>query len=154
MTEPLLAAAPVSAARYAVWGARVGAVIIDTIPTVVVLAVLTALFGTSQASGGSASFQLSGGAGLAYFAFAIAWLAYNLLYLQGTKGQSIGKKVLGVAIYKTGTTEPLGAGRTFVRQIVHTLDAALCLIGYLWPLWDKQNRTFADMIMSSRAYKV
>lgn len=154
MTESTAATPPVTEARYAGWGSRVVAVIIDAIPNVAVFVGLTAAYGTSTASAGSASFQLSGGAAGAYFAFVIFWLIFNLLYLQGTKGQSIGKKILGVAIYKAGTTEPLGAGRTFGRQILHIVDAAPCLLGYLWPLWDKENRTFADMIVSSRAYKV
>lgn len=44
-------------------------------------------------------------------------------------------------------------GLTFARQLVHIVDAIPCFIGYLWPIWDKENRTFADMIMSTRVYK-
>jgi len=153
MTQPVGAPQP-SAAAFASWGARVGASIIDAIPNIVVFILMAVAFGTSDTSGGSASFQLSGAGAAIYYLFAIGWLIYNLLYLQGSTGQSIGKRVLGIAVYKAGTSEPLGAGLTFVRQIVHVVDAAPCLIGFLWPLWDSENRTFADMIMSSRSYKV
>jgi uncharacterized RDD family membrane protein YckC len=131
----------------------VGASIIDAIPTAVVLTVLTAAFGSSDTSGSSFSFQLTGGPAVVYFVFAIAWYVYNTLYLQGGNGQSVGKKVLGIAVYKAGTSEPLGAGLTFARSLVHIVDAIPCFIGFLWPLWDKENRTFADMIMSSRSYR-
>ncbi len=56
-------------------------------------------------------------------------------------------------MFKTGTTEPLGPGLTFVRQLAHILDGIPCLIGYLFPLWDKEKRTFADMVMNSRVYQ-
>ena len=47
----------------------------------------------------------------------------------------------------------IGGGLTFARQLVHVLDALPCGLGYLWPLWDRENRTFADMIMSTRVFK-
>jgi len=28
-----------------------------------------------------------------------------------------------------------------------------CYLGYLWPLWDAENRTFTDMILNTRVYK-
>jgi hypothetical protein len=56
-------------------------------------------------------------------------------------------------VYRAGTTEPLGTGLSIGRQFVHILDSLPCLIGYLWPLWDKENRTFADMILDTRVYK-
>lgn len=41
---------------------------------------------------------------------------------------------------------------SFVRQIVHIVDALPCYIGYLWPIGDREKRTFADMILSTRVY--
>ncbi len=38
---------------------------------------------------------------------------------------------------------------SFVRAILHILDALPCLIGYLWPLWDSKRQTFADKIMGT-----
>ncbi|MEJ7635039.1 RDD family protein [Aeromicrobium sp.] len=155
MTDPYAAAAPQSTGgAFASWGARFAALLIDAIPTIVVFFLAATLFGTSETSDGGASFQLQGGGALLYFAFLIGWFVFNVLYLQGTKGQTIGKKVLGIGIYRVGTSEPLGMGMTFVRQLAHILDALPCYLGFLWPLWDKENRTFADMLLSSRSYKV
>lgn len=139
---------------YAGWGARVAASIVDAIPPVIVFSVLVAVFGESDTTSSSFSFQLTGGPAAVYFAFALAWYVYNTLYLQGGRGQSVGKKLLGIAVYRAGTSQPLGAGLTFARSLVHIVDAIPCFIGFLWPLWDKENRTFADMIMTSRSYKL
>jgi uncharacterized RDD family membrane protein YckC len=126
----------------------------DAAPNIVAFGVLGALFGTSKTTNGTASFHMSGGGFALFLLFAIAWLAYNLLYLQGTTGQSFGKKVVGIAVYQAGTSRPLGPGLTLARQLVHFVDAVPCYLGFLWPLWDNEKRTFADMIMSSRSYKV
>jgi hypothetical protein len=39
------------------------------------------------------------------------------------------------------------------RYFVHIVDAIPCYLGYLWPLWDSENRTFTDMILNTRVYK-
>lgn len=145
---------PSAGRSFASWGSRVAATLIDAVPTVVVFFLAVMLFGTSNTGDNSFSFQLSGAGAAIYYVFAIAFFVYNVLYLQGTKGQTIGKKILGIAVYKESSSEPLGAGMTFVRQLAHILDAIPCYLGFLWPLWDKENRTFADMLLSSRAYKV
>ncbi|MDF1705752.1 MAG: RDD family protein [Aeromicrobium sp.] len=51
------------------------------------------------------------------------------------------------------TGRPLGFGLSFARQIVHVVDAIPCYLGFLWPLWDRENRTFADMMLSTRVVK-
>ena len=33
------------------------------------------------------------------------------------------------------------------------IDGIPCYLGYLWPLWDKENRTLTDMILDTRVYK-
>jgi uncharacterized RDD family membrane protein YckC len=153
MTQPAQVS-PASGAALAGWGSRVGASIIDALPTIVVFIVLVLAFGDNDTSGSSVSFQLNGIPALVYFLFAVAWFVYNTVHRQGSTGQSVGKKALGIAIYQAGTSQPLGGGLTFARSLVHVVDAIPCFIGFLWPLWDKENRTFADMIMTSRAYRV
>ncbi len=145
---------PGSAKACAAWGSRVLAVVIDAIPTGLLFGVLTAAFGETSTSDSSFSFSLTGVPALVYFVGAIGWFVYNWLILQGGTGQTVGKKLLGIGVFKAGTAEPLGAGLTFARQLAHIVDGIPCLLGYLWPLWDKENRTFADMMIGSRAYKV
>ncbi len=95
---------------FAGWGSRVVAVIVDAIPTVLLLGVLTVAFGESSASDGSASFSLNGGPFFVYLVGAIGWFVYNWLICQGGTGQTVGKKMLGIGVFKAGTSEPLGAG--------------------------------------------
>lgn len=145
---------PAAAESFASWPQRVGAYIIDALPTTGALVLLTALFGESETSDSSASFQLNGLPALVFFVVAVAWFVYNWVFRQGTTGQTVGKKVLGIAVHAEHTDRPIGPGLSFARQIVHIVDALPCLIGFLWPIWDRERRTFADMIMSTRVHKV
>ncbi len=40
-------------------------------------------------------------------------------------------------------------GAAIGRAFVHIVDSIPCDIGYLWPLWDSKNQTFADKIMGT-----
>ena len=48
---------------------------------------------------------------------------------------------------KTG--QPIGFGLSIVRQLAHIVDAIICYIGYLFPLWDAKRQTLADKIMTT-----
>lgn len=148
---PVPGQAPTQA--FASWGARLGAYIIDILPPTVLIVVMTALFGDNEATGSSFSFELTGLPFLVYLVLAIGWALFNWGHLQGTTGQTVGKKSLGIAVHGAQTGRPLGFGLSFARQIVHIVDAIPCYLGFLWPLWDKENRTFADMILSTRVVK-
>jgi uncharacterized RDD family membrane protein YckC len=141
-----------SSPSYAGWGSRVAASILDTVPTVIVFVIALTAFGSSDTSDSSMAFQLSGAGAAIYYLFAVVWFFYNTVYRQGTTGATVGKSILGITLGRTGTAEPIGAGMSFVRQIVHILDALPCGLGYLWPLGDKEKRTFADMVLSTRVY--
>ncbi|MDH6110905.1 putative RDD family membrane protein YckC [Kitasatospora sp. MAP12-15] len=68
---------------------------------------------------------------------------------EGSTGQTIGKKALGLRLVREADGKPLGFGMAFVRRLAHFVDGAVCYIGYLWPLWDSKGQTFADKIVSS-----
>ena len=157
MSDPMAAPPPPpppSGAAFGGWGARVGAYILDVLPILAVYLVFSLLFGDNSAGDGSFSTSLSGGPFLLYALIAIGWVVYNWGIKQGATGQTMGKKVLNIAVFKAGTTEPLGTGLSIGRYFVHIIDAIPCYLGYLWPLWDAENRTFTDMILSTRVYKV
>lgn len=146
---------------YASWFARVGAWIIDGIPTSMLFGVLLVAFGESSATANGMyftangeTFSLGGWPTLVFIAGSLAWFVYNWMIRQGGTGQTVGKKIVGIGVFKANTAEPLGAGLTLARQLSHIIDALPCGLGYLWPIWDKQKRTFADMMIGSRAYRV
>ena len=41
-----------------------------------------------------------------------------------------------------------------LRDLAHLLDTAALLIGWLWPLWDPERRTFADMLTRTEVLRV
>lgn len=70
-------------------------------------------------------------------------------YLNGARGVTPGKSVVGVRLVRDADGQLLGGGMGIVREIAHILDSLACLVGWLWPLWDKKRQTFADKICST-----
>ncbi len=146
---------------YSHWGKRVGSYLIDGLLTSV--AQIPYIIGVIMAAGsvetqvdpvtgaitqtGSTSPVAVALMGIGII-FGIAFFIWNSCFKQGTTGYSIGKGILGMKLIKIETGQPIGAGMAFVRQIAHILDS-ICLLGYLWPLWDAKRQTFADKIIGT-----
>jgi uncharacterized RDD family membrane protein YckC len=79
----------------------------------------------------------------------LAYLVWNYGYRQGTTGSSLGKSVMKIKVVSEVTGQPIGFGMSVVRQIAHVVDAIICFIGFLLPLWDSKRQTLADKIMST-----
>ncbi|PZT76217.1 MULTISPECIES: RDD family protein [unclassified Streptomyces] len=128
------------------WGRRVGAYLVDIIVLGIPYAVLLGIGG-----------GVGGGAGAAIMGLGILVFVGGMLfklYKEGTTGQWIGKKALGISLLREQDGRPLGFGMAFVRQIAHFLDSIACYIGWLWPLWDSKNQTFADKVCSTVVVRV
>jgi uncharacterized RDD family membrane protein YckC len=133
--------------QLANWLQRVGAYLIDGLIVSVPFFVLGLLAGAISSGSDSPSAGAGALLGLAYLG-AIALYIYNRAILQGRTGQSWGKKALNLRLVRMADGQPLGGLMCFVRDIVHVLDG-ICLIGYLFPLWDARRQTFADKILNS-----
>ncbi|MFH8630178.1 RDD family protein [Streptomyces lydicus] len=160
---------------YASWGARVGAILLDGLiigAVPIILYIIGAVMAASSASSvhadtsacapgdyqcvsdaynSAASSSTPVGA---FIVMALAWLimvggSFFLMAKEGSTGQTPGKKALGIKVIKETTGQPLGFGMTFVRYICRYLNGLLCGIGWLWPLWDEKNQTFADKIVGT-----
>ena len=148
---------------YTPWLTRVLATLIDLAPYAVIVGIgygieaatqetacitdtsgynLGNVCATGNSTLGVAAFLVSVLVGLVY----VVW---NYGVKQGTTGSSIGKSMLKFKVVSEKTGEPIGTGQSILRQIVHTLDGALCYVGYLFPLWDAKRQTFADKIMTT-----
>jgi uncharacterized RDD family membrane protein YckC len=79
----------------------------------------------------------------------VTYLVWNYGYRQGTTGSSLGKSVMKIKVVSEVTGQPLGFGMSVVRQIAHFVDAIICFIGFLLPLWDSKRQTLADKIMTT-----
>jgi uncharacterized RDD family membrane protein YckC len=118
---------------YASWIQRVGAYLVDIAPIWILDAVfyrVTALFWIVSLAG-------------------LGWTIYNRWYQAGTTGQSLGKKVLNLRLVSEETGQPIGMLMAFVRDICHIVDAIICYIGFLFPLWDAKRQTIADKIVKT-----
>jgi hypothetical protein len=62
---------------------------------------------------------------------AMGWNTHNRWYLDGTTGQSAGKKVLKIRLVREETGQPIGILMAFPRDICHIVDSIICSIGYL-----------------------
>jgi uncharacterized RDD family membrane protein YckC len=125
-------AAVPSASPNANWGQRVLAYIIDIAPIVIIDLVF---------------YRISFVVGLLLSLAALGWTIYNRWYQGGVTGQSLGKKVLHLRLVSEETGQPIGALMAFVRDICHIVDAIICYVGFLFPLWDAKRQTLADKIV-------
>ena len=111
------------------FGQRLGAYLIDVILIAIAVGILTAVLKTTGYFVGIAI-------GLAYF-----------VYFEGSpSGQTIGKRVLDIRVIDYATGGSLGYGKAFLRWIGRIVSGAICLLGYLWMIWDKEKQTWHDKI--------
>lgn len=149
---------------FAHWGHRVLARIIDTVLLTMIFAAIGFAVGflvyamaDVSSSGDMTSTDEDMLATTLGFVVQIGAVLLQILYygvFQGITGWTVGKKAVGIRVYETGNAKPVGAGMSIVRYFAHILDGLACLIGYLWPLWDVERRTFADMLCNQRVYKI
>jgi Mce-associated membrane protein len=129
------------------WPARAGAIAIDVLLPVAVIA-------TMAVSAWSAPWR--GWLWWLYVATAacvIAAMAVNRLLLPTITGWSLGRAVFGIAVRKRDGAAP-GVLRLVGRDLVHLLDTAALFVGWLWPLWDGRRRTFADLALRTEVHAV
>lgn len=127
-------------APVASWSARVGAFAVDVlvgVATVVTLALvsLTAPLRSSL-----------WWCYIAAIAVVVLLMAVNRLVLPAVTGFSLGRAAVGIAVTKRDGTR-IGMWRLLIRDIAHLVDTAALFIGWLWPLWDRRRRTFADLLL-------
>ena len=113
------------------FGSRLGAFLIDGIVVWVISVVLLVLMGPGTVS-------------------QLAAIVISAVYYVGfwSWGASPGKLVLGIHIVRMSDGEAPGIGLVLVRYVVSFVSGIALLIGYLWMLWDKEQRTWHDRAAS------
>jgi Mce-associated membrane protein len=129
------------------WLARAGAFSVDVLLGGAVIATM-ALLTLSAPQRGWLWWVFTGTAVLVFLLMAI-----NRLLLPTTTGWSLGRALFGIAVRKRDGA-PVGLMRLAARDLAHLLDTAALLIGWLWPLWDRRGRTFADLLLRTEVHKV
>ncbi|RKT02394.1 putative RDD family membrane protein YckC [Streptomyces sp. 3211.6] len=133
---------PPQAPELAHWGLRVGADLLDT------LIILGPMYALGFIDLAIAADPDTAGPGVFFtvgILYAIA-MGFFQIFQEGSTGQSIGKKAVGISLRREADGSTLGFGRSFVRKLAHVLDSLPCHIGWLWPLWDEKKQTFADKV--------
>jgi uncharacterized RDD family membrane protein YckC len=125
---------------YASWITRVGAYLVDALPSWVLIGIGAALLG----HGGAGAVI-----GFIFYLASLGGVGYNRWYRAGTTGQSLGKSATNVRLINEQTGRPIGGGMAFVRDLCHFVDAIICYVGFLFPLWDDKRQTLADKIMTT-----
>jgi len=156
---------PAGPASYAGWWQRVGATFIDGLIAVVfMIPGFVALFAgpteikwQDDGPDGPGLYEVptAGTLGLTFLLFGVAALIFIVIYCRmvGRSGQSWGRKATGYKVLDANTRQPIGAWKVFGRYLLTFVNTLPCYLGFLWPLWDAEKRTFTDMIFSTRAYK-
>jgi uncharacterized RDD family membrane protein YckC len=73
----------------------------------------------------------------------------NVGWAQGIKGSSLGKALLRCRLVSATSGRPVGFWVSLVRLALHAVDALPCLLGFVWPLFDRRRQTFADKLVST-----
>lgn len=150
--------------QLASFGQRLGAAIIDglvlSVPIVLLFGVLfllvAAAAGSSLDGGGNGAAGGLAFAGFGLFAVVlllslVAPVLYGVGFEGSRYGQTVGKWVLGIRVVDGPTAGQLATSRAFVRVLVRSFaSGAVFALGYLWMLWDDQNRTWHDLAADSR----
>ena len=128
--------------KLATWWQRVGAGLIDLLALVPGLILI--IVGGSIVSNNPAAGQACIWVGIVVIA---AISTYNRWYLQGTTGQSWGKRASGLKLIRMSDREPVGGRRAFVRDLANLVDIwPLFGIGFLFPIWTASRQTLPDMV--------
>jgi uncharacterized RDD family membrane protein YckC len=148
------AAAPAAEVRYAGWGRRAAATLLDGLVVVVVFAAAGIwAIGTADPVTDEPSTPASIALVLAFFVFPILypWL------MVGARGQTLGKMALGERVVRGQDFGRVGYARAFGRIACAWVLGFLVLpllLAYLWPLWDERNQTLYDKMVDTVVVRV
>ncbi|WP_441958996.1 RDD family protein [Mycolicibacterium houstonense] len=132
--------------RLASWRARAGAFAIDVLAGAGLIAIL-ALLAWSAPLYGWFWWVCTVAAALVTAAVLV-----NRIGLPAYTGWSVGRAVFGIRV--VSAAGDAGLVRLLLRDLAHLLDTAAVFIGWLWPLWDSRNRTFADLLTRTEVRRV
>ena len=108
---------------------RLGAYLVDVILLAIVQGIVWAV---------------SGNQNLASLVGLVVGLAYFTYLEGGETGQTLGKRALGIRVIDFAGGGPIGYPRALLRYVGRIVSSLVCLLGYLWMIWDKEKQTWHD----------
>jgi uncharacterized RDD family membrane protein YckC len=79
---------------------------------------------------------------------AVISVAYFAAF-EGTSGQTIGKRAMGIRVVDADTGDPIGVSRAIGRWFARIVSTVVVYLGYLWMLWDGNKQTWHDKMVST-----
>ncbi|MGP4055824.1 RDD family protein [Mycobacterium sp. 4D054] len=146
-TPTVPAQEPTAQVPLASWPARAGALAVDTLPALGVMAT-GALLALTAPSDGWARWVFTAVAALAFVLVVV-----NRVVWPALRGWTLGRALFGIAV-RGPDGGAVGVSRLAAREVAHLLDTAALCIGWLWPLWDRRRRTFADLLARTQVLRV
>jgi uncharacterized RDD family membrane protein YckC len=149
-------------AELAGWGSRVGAALVDGLVSGIPVAIGYGVFIAdiaSKADGDAYTTTNEGPGGGAVIAFVLGILVslglwvWNRVIRQGSSGQSVGKSALNIKLVAADSYQPVGAGKSLLRDVLRYIFDSACFLNSLWPLWDEKKQTWHDKVMSTYVVK-
>ncbi|OBK76461.1 RDD family protein [Mycobacterium sp. 1274761.0] len=130
------------------WSSRAGALCLDVFLGVGLLAALAPLVWTAPRQSSLWWVFMAVAAVIVLAILANRWL------LPAVTGWSLGRALVGIRVVRRNGEAAAGFVRLLARDFAHLLDTAALFIGWLWPLWDSRNRTFADLLARTEVRRV
>jgi uncharacterized RDD family membrane protein YckC len=120
------------------WPTRALGGLIDYVGPNIVISVVTNLLANVNSTLGY----------LVNFVLFFGWWAY-LGFLSGKYGVTPGRAIAKTKLISEETGDVIGVNNGIIRQLAHLIDYVICLVGFLFPLWDAKKQTIADKLMKT-----
>jgi uncharacterized RDD family membrane protein YckC len=144
-------------ATYAGVGSRIGAIILDHIILLIIALIIALPLGFSGAMFG----MMAPGAEALFTGMYITMMALNFIiwlvyftYFEGTSGQTLGKRALGIKVTREGGGK-MNMGAALVRTILRIIDIlpTAYILGFILVLATKKKQRVGDMAASTVVVK-
>jgi uncharacterized RDD family membrane protein YckC len=145
---------------FADWGSRVGAYLIDSLIDGTPFAIGYGVFIVDLISRSDNPYPDDAPGSFSIVIALVGLLAtiglslWNRVFRQGRTGQSVGKSALGIKLVDSVTYQPIGAGKSFLRDLLSAIFNNACFLNLLWPLWDDQLQTWHDKVLATYVVKI
>lgn len=128
--------------RYATFGARFLASLIDSIIFIFFIGAYLGIFGFGAAQGAMYNF-------VSFF----GGIAYYVLLESGPWQGTVGKKVMGIKVVDSVTLERISVGKAIGRYFARLLSAIILMIGYIMALFNDKTQTLHDKLCGTYVIK-
>jgi uncharacterized RDD family membrane protein YckC len=117
---------------------RFGAFMFDLLPVMILLFVSGFLAGQLPAL---STVILYGS-----YALTVAYTVINFIVMPGRKGQSLGKRLLGIRIITVDQRRPTTKQIALRHLLGYPISSAAFALGFLWLLWDRRQQGWHDKL--------